>query len=134
MQAADKTSGVLVNGQYIKNPTAKNMSDLLTDSGRVGSKNTNGQFMYVIDQKGNLILGTRSGQKMPHPTLVGGENPQVLGAGLVEIRGGKIYSVDNASGHFKPGAGSLEAAKNTFSKIPEKYFSKEFQGYKPYAD
>lgn len=134
MQAADKASGVLVNGQYIKNPSAKNIGDLLTDSGRVGGKTTNGQFMYVIDQKGNLILGTRSGQKMPHPTLVGGENPQVLGAGIVEIRAGKIYSVDNASGHFKPGAGSLEAAKKIFGNIPEKYFSKDFQGYKPYAE
>lgn len=26
---------------------------------------------------------------MPHPTLIGGTNPTVQGAGIVEIRGGK---------------------------------------------
>ena len=39
---------------------------------------------------------------MPHPTLVGGANPQVRAAGIVDIRGGRIYSADNTSGHFKP--------------------------------
>ncbi|KFK92338.1 MULTISPECIES: hypothetical protein [unclassified Serratia (in: enterobacteria)] len=66
--------------------------------------------------------------------LFGGKNPQVLGAGIVEIRGGKIYSVDNASSHFKPGTGSLEAAKDAFGKIPDNYFSKDFKGYKPYGE
>ncbi|EOZ0650911.1 hemagglutinin repeat-containing protein [Cronobacter muytjensii] len=131
-QAADKAAGVLINGSYIKNPTAQNLSGLLSETGRVGTKNMNGQFMYVIDKTGNIIIGTRSGQRMPHPTLIGGKDPQVIGAGIVEIRGGKIYSVDNASGHFKPGAGSIGVAKDTFSKIPSQYFSKDFQGYKPY--
>ncbi|VEJ55664.1 hemagglutinin repeat-containing protein [Pragia fontium] len=131
-QTADKTAGVLVNGVYKNNPTAQNITGLLTDTGRIGSKNMNGQFMYVVDQKGNVIIGTRSGERMPHPTLIGGKDPQVLGAGIVEIRAGKIYSIDNASGHYKPGAEALSAAKDAFGKLPEKYFSKDFQGYKPY--
>ncbi|EOE6860827.1 hemagglutinin repeat-containing protein [Cronobacter dublinensis] len=131
-QPADKAAGVLINGSYIKNPTAQNLSGLLSETGRVGTKNMNGQFMYVIDKTGNIIIGTRSGQRMPHPTLIGGKDPQVIGAGIVEIRGGKIYSVDNASGHFKPGAGSIGVAKDAFSKIPSQYFSKDFQGYKSY--
>lgn len=132
MFAADEAAGVLRNGSYIKNPAAQRLSDLVTDSGRIGSKNMNGQYMYVVDQEGSIIIGTRSGQRMPHPTLVGGENPQVLGAGIVDIRGGKVYSVDNASGHFKPGAGSLEAARDAFSKLPSNVFHKNFQGYIPY--
>jgi hypothetical protein len=116
MFAADEVAGVLANGKYIKNPTAQNLGDLVTESDRIGSKNMNGNCMYVIDQEGSIVIGTRSGQRMPHPTLIRGKNPQVLGAGIVDIRGGKIYSVDNASGHPKPGAGSLEAARDAFWK------------------
>lgn len=132
MFAADEAAGVLSNGKYIKNPTAQNLSNLVTDSGRIGGKNMNGQYMYVIDQDGSIIIGSRGGQRMPHPTLIGGENPQALGAGIVDIRGGKIYSVDNASGHFKPGAGSLDAARDAFGNLPSNVFHKNFQGYLPY--
>lgn len=132
MQAADEAAGVLVNGSYIKNPTARSLSDLVTDSGRIGGKQMNGQYMYVIDQDGAIIIGSRSGQRMPHPTLIGGGNPQVLGEGIVDIRGGKIFSVDNASGHFKPGIGSLDAARNTFGNLPPNVFRRDFRGYLPY--
>jgi len=133
MLVADEAAGVLKNGNYIKNPTAQTLGNLVTDSGRIGSKNMNGQYMYVVNQEGTIIIGSRGGQRMPHPTLVGGKNPQVLGAGIVDIRGGKIYSVDNASGHFKPGFGSLDAAKNAFGKLPSNVFHKNFQGYLPYG-
>ena len=132
MHAADEAAGVLANGSYIRNPSARNLTDMVTESGRIGGKQTNGQFMYVIDRDGTIIVGSRSGQRMPHPTLVGGENPQVLGAGIVDIRGGKIYSVDNASGHFKPGPGSLDVARNTFGQLPPNVFRRDFQGYLPY--
>ena len=93
----------------------------------------NGQYMYVVNEEGSIIVGSRGGERMPHPTLIGGENPQVLGAGIVDIRGGRIYSVDNASGHFKPGAGSLEAAQAAFGKLPPAVFHRNFQGYLPYG-
>ena len=70
---------------------------------------------------------------MPHPTLVGGSDPKVLSAGNVEIRGGKIYKVDNVSGHFKPGAGSLENSEGAFGRLPEHYFIRDFRGYKPFG-
>jgi RHS repeat-associated protein len=133
MHAADEAAGVLINGRYIQNPTARNLSYMVTESGRIGSKRTNGRFMYVIDQEGAIIVGSRNASRMPHPTLVGGENPRVLGAGIVDIRGGKIYSVDNASGHFKPGPGSLDAAQSAFSQLPPNVFRKDFQGYLPYT-
>lgn len=71
---------------------------------------------------------------MPHPTLVGGSNPQVQAAGMIEIRGGKIYSINNASGHFKPSIESLEVAEDVFSNLPQNIFSKDFQGYLPYGE
>jgi hypothetical protein len=107
---------------------------MVTDSGRIGNKQMSGQFMYVVDDSGQIIIGTRAGQRMPHPTLVGGANPQVRAAGIVDIRGGRIYSVNNASGHFKPGAGSLTAAENAFGALPSRAFHRDFRGYLPYAE
>ncbi|QDV51351.1 Calx-beta domain protein [Gimesia fumaroli] len=132
-RAADETAGVLVNGHYIKNPTAKSLNSLLTDSGKIGGKQMSGRYMYVIDDAGNITIGTRAGQRMPHPTLIGGANPQVRGAGIVDIRGGRIFSVDNVSGHFKPGAGSLDAARKAFGKLPDSAFHRNFEGYLPYS-
>ncbi|WP_432775091.1 hypothetical protein AAFJ72_17995 [Brevibacillus gelatini] len=132
MQADDEAAGVLKNGSYIKNPTAKNLSDFITVSGKIGSKQMSGQYMYVVDTNGNIVIGTRAGQKMPHPTLIGGENPKVKAAGIVEIRGGQIYKIDNSSGHFKPSAESLKAAEEAFGKLPSSAFSPSFQGYVPY--
>jgi hypothetical protein len=93
MRAADEAAGVIVKGRYIKNPTANNLSSLITDTGKIGGKRVSGQYMYVVDDTGNIVIGTRAGQKMPHPTLVGGANPQVRAAGIVDIRGGRIYSI-----------------------------------------
>lgn len=39
----------------------------------------NGQYIYVVDMDGNIIIGTRGGQRMPNPTLVGGSNPSSSG-------------------------------------------------------
>lgn len=131
----DEAAGVLRNGEYVKNPTAHNINDYISEgSNYLGSKNMNGQYMYVVDMDGNIIIGTRGGQRMPHPTLVGGSNPQVQAAGMIEIRGGKIYSINNASGHFKPSIESLEVAENVFSNLPQNIFSKDFQGYLPYGE
>lgn len=132
MRAADEQAGLIVDGSYIKNPTAKNLKSLLNESGKIGSKEMSGEFMYVVDAEGNIIIGTRAGQRMPHPTLVGGKNPTVKAAGIVDIRGGRIYSVNNASGHFKPGSTSLDAARAAFEELPKKAFRKDFKGYVEY--
>lgn len=86
----------------------------------------------VVDTSGNIIIGSRAGQRMPHPTLIGGSDPQVQAAGMVDIRGGKIYSIDNTSGHFKPASESLNNAESAFSKLPNSSFSSDFQGYKSF--
>ncbi len=76
MRGADEAAGVIVNGRYITNPTARNLRDIVTASGKVGGKQMSGQFMYVFDDAGNVIIGTRArnitNTPMPHPTLVGG--------------------------------------------------------------
>jgi len=136
---------ILIDGSYVKNPTAQYLSEMITESGKIGGKKMSGVFMYVVDNEGNIIIGSRGSKLDPtkfparggyaHPTLIGGENPQILGAGMVDIRGGKIYKSDNISGHFQPGAESLKAVKKAFEKIvPEKGFKKDFQGYVPYKE
>lgn len=94
----------------------------------------NGQFMYVVDMNGNIVIGSRAGQHMPHPTLIGGTNPTVRGAGIVEIRGGKIYSIDNSSGHFKPDSNCMPSVQNAFGQLPSNVFHKDFQGYSIFGD
>ena len=131
-RAADEAAGVIVNGAYIKNPTARSLKSLLNQHGKIGSKLMSGEFMYVVSVDGDIILGTRAGQRMPHPTLIGGANPKVRAAGIVDIRGGRVHSVNNASGHFKPGENSLEAARAAFENLPKNAFSKDFKGYVEY--
>ena len=126
-KAGDEAAGVLVNGKYLKNLTAKNVKDMVRNpSGTLkldGSSGlVNGKFMYVVDESGKLVVGTRAkgfnfsvtDGKAPHPTLIGGSNPTVKAAGIVEFRGCKIFKVDNASGHFKPPSSSLESAETIF--------------------
>ena len=130
----DEMAGVLQNGEYINNPTATNINDYISEgSNYLGNKNMNGQYMYVIDTEGNIIIGTRGGQRMPHPTLIGGSNPLVQAAGIIEIRGGKIYSINNASGHYKPGNECLNVIIDFFSELPQNIFSKDFIGYLPFG-
>ncbi|MGF6907847.1 hypothetical protein [Fusobacterium sp. PH5-44] len=138
MQLKDIEEKVLVNGKYIENPTAKNINEYIkTNSNYLGSKNMNGQYMYAINKEGQIIIGTRAkqliGTHVPHPTLIGGKNPVVKGAGIIEIRGGKIYKIDNASGHFKPDNNSLINIEKAFKNIPSKLFHKDFKGVEKYT-
>ena len=135
MYEGDEAAGVLRNGEYIKNPTAKNINEYIHEgSNYIGSKTMNGKYMYVVDMDNNMIIGTRSGQHMPHPTLVGGNNPRVQAAGIIEIRRGKIYRVDNASGHFKPGKESMDIVYKMLDKLPKQIVSKDFKKGLLYGD
>ena len=130
MFSDDEAAGVLRNGSYIKNPTAKNINEYIKESSNyLGNKHMNGNYMYVIDMNDNIIIGNRAGQRMPHPTLVGGSNPQVQAAGMIDIRGGKIYSINNASGHYKPSNECLIFVKEKFSELPNNIFRNDFKGY-----
>ena len=131
MKDYDIRTGVYHDGHYDKNPTANNINNLINGQ-YIRNKRTNGSFTYVIDEKDNLIIGKRNGNgskgaRTPHPTLVGGSNPKVKMAGMVEIRSGKIYSYDNQSGHFKPNEKSMKIADKIFNKLPKKVFHRNFK-------
>ena len=67
----------------------------------IGNKTTNESGLpYVIDMNGNIIVGKRSGNgrgpgalPTPHPTLIGGNDPQVQMAGLLKIGGEKYLAM-----------------------------------------
>lgn len=85
---------------------------------------------YVVTKNGDIIIGRRNGNgknglATPHPTLIGGKNPEVTMAGILHIHGGKIASYDNDSGHFKPNIKSMPAADAAFSKLPPSLFKKK---------
>ena len=45
-------------------------------------------------------------------------------AGIFKIRGGKIYSYDDRSGHYRPNIKSMKWADEAFAKYPK---SKQFK-------
>ncbi len=133
MHDKDIKNGVFHNGHYDKNPTAENLKDKIVGN-YIGSKKDSYKIPYVIDMKGNIIIGKRNGngrgdgaKATPHPTLVGGRDPVVKMAGILEIRGGKIFKYDNKSGHFKPNSKSMTVADEIFGKLDKKLFHRQFR-------
>ena len=131
---------------YVKNPTAQNITNYINNTNYLGTGgkkgSLNGLYMYVVDANNNIIIGNRAigqvsgveaGKGLPHPTLIGGFEPKVQGAGIVTIQGGKIIKVDNASGHFRPDSSSLGKVEELFlNKVPDKYYDRKFEGFIPY--
>lgn len=118
---------------YFKNPTATNLNDsIVGEHVEIDGKTPNGPITYVLDTDGNIIIGKRcnpndSGKRSPHPTLIGGTDPQVQCAGMLNFKNGKIVSVDTNSGHFRPNPQSLpkvEAALDNLYKKHPKLFTK----------
>ena len=135
MHQQDIKNGVYHDGQYDKNPTAQNLSDAIKGNYVVSKTFNDDKLTYVVDLDGNIIFGKRNGNgkqagslPTPHPTLIGGKDPQVKVAGILKIRGGKIYSYDNQSGHFKPNIKSIETADEVFGQLPKQLFHKDFKG------
>lgn len=80
--------------------------------------------MYVMDTSGNIIFGKRENpnnpdKNSPHPTLIGGKYPQVQCAGIIEFRDGRIYKIDNQSGHFRPNIKSMPKVEAFMQKLYE---------------
>lgn len=116
---------------YYKNPTATNMEENIKDN-CIYFKNTDkkahGSLTYVMNENGEIIFGKRSNPnnshgRSPHPTLIVGKNPEVQCAGMIMFKRGKIFSVDNLSGHFRPNIKSLDKVNkvldNLYQKNPE---------------
>ena len=78
-----------------------------------------------MDKEGNIIFGKRynpnDGRKRaPHPTLIGGKDPEVQCAGMIQFKKGRIYSVDNQSGHYRPDIKSLDKVNAALDKLYKK--------------
>ncbi len=132
MMKKDIKHGVYKIGTgYSKNPTSQYL-DSTINGNYIVDKHYNKQMPYVITTDGRVIIGSRNGNgrtpsktPTPHPTLVGGTDPKVKMAGIVDIRGGKIYSYDNQSGHYRPNSKSMKWADEAFKKYPK---HKDFKG------
>ena len=113
---------------YRKNGSAVNINDCIQGNSIVyDGKKANGKMTYVVDTDGNLIFGKRSNPinpdaRSPHPMFIGGKDPQVKVAGIIDFRGGKIFSIDVNSGHYRPPTQSLQAAEEVLSKLPKEVF------------
>lgn len=75
----------------------RNPGMIITDQGvKVSTK-----YIYVIDEQGNIWVSRATTESIHHPDLVGGAN--TYGAGQLFIdQGGKIWRIDNGSGHYRP--------------------------------
>ncbi|PLS29551.1 hypothetical protein [Bifidobacterium parmae] len=136
MLELDKKAGIYKPGRgYFKNPSRIDLEKAVKgDSIMFGGKNASGTFMYVLNADGRIIFGARrnpynSKGRSPHPTLLGGKDPIVQAAGLLTIRGGKIVSFDDQSGHFRPSSKSMDKVETALRKIyniNHKLFSSTF--------
>ena len=91
--------------------------------------NVNGEgLMYAVDNSGIIHIGGRGGvNSFPHPTLLGGINPNVKCAGMIKFNQGRILEINNNSGHFKPSALNLEQIKSVFqNQFPTNSFDTNF--------
>lgn len=75
---------------------------------------TPGLGAYVVSPEGKFYaLEHKTGEKH-HSTMLAGE--RVVCAGMMKVVGGKIVSIDNKSGHYRPTESSLHNAVQTLPK------------------
>ncbi|MBQ7266489.1 MAG: hypothetical protein IJS61_10410 [Firmicutes bacterium] len=138
MMKRDKADSDIYNPStgYPKNPTAKNIVDsIVHEHIEISDKIPNGPITYVMDESGNIIIGKRSNpvnpnKRSPHPMLIGGKDPKVQCAGMIRFNKGKILSIDNQSGHFRPNSKSMDKVYEALKKLYEispKVFAKSFK-------
>jgi hypothetical protein len=123
---------------YFHNPNAKSLDQALGNDERIYSKGkkAHGKMTYVMDEDGNIIFGKRenpnnASKRAPHPTLIGGKDPKVQCAGMITFDKGRIVSVNNESGHYRPASKSLDKvyeALKKFQKAHPKAFSPNYKG------
>ena len=110
---------------YFKNPTASTIEDAIDgNSIYMDGHKANGKLTYVVNQDGEIVFGKRSNpndssKRAPHPTLIGGKDPQVQAAGMISFKNGKIFAVDNQSGHYRPNIQSMAKVESALQKLYE---------------
>ncbi len=119
----ERNKDVYDRDEYLKNPSSRNLREAINDNNiyQHDEKIADGKYIYVLDMNDNIIFGQREnnngGSYAPHPMLIGGKNPKVQCAGEIEIKCGKIYKVNNYSGHYKPHRKSLAKVKAYMQKL-----------------
>lgn len=67
MYSGNEATKVLRDGVYIKNSTnstVKNINEYVAeDSNYLGSKQMNGEYIYIVDMNDDIIIGTRNGKR-----------------------------------------------------------------------
>lgn len=112
---------------YFKNPTATDLEGSLSnDRVFIDGKKAHGNYTYVLDDKGNIIFGKRvnpndKDKRAPHPTLIGGKDPTVQCAGMIEFKKGRIVTADNMSGHYRPNKESMKKVDSFMTKLYNKH-------------
>ncbi len=111
---------------YFKNPTATNLESAI-DGNRIvfEGRSASNELTYVMNQNGDIIFGKRCNpndarKRSPHPTLIGGKDPQVQCAGIIKFHKGRILSIDNNSGHYKPNVKSLDKVNAKLQALCDK--------------
>ena len=102
----------------------------------MNGRTASGTYTYVLDKNGNIIFAKRfnpnnSHSRAPHPTLIGGKNPEVQCAGMIHFDKGRITWYNNESGHFRPNGKSLDKVDLAIEKLRKqnpKIFSKKYSG------
>lgn len=141
MMAKDKQDSNVYNPKtgYFRNPLATTIQDAIVNEKVVmNGRSANGTFTYVMDSNGNIVFAKRynpnnSHSRAPHPTLIGGKNPEVQCAGMICFKNGRISWFNNDSGHFRPNAKSLNKIDSAMKKLRKqhpKIFGKDYSGGK----
>ncbi|AGC43824.1 hypothetical protein MYSTI_02508 [Myxococcus stipitatus DSM 14675] len=118
---------------YQKHPAALELFQALSQGAVRFNIPPEGEVMYVITDDFRLIIASREEREhhLPHPTLVGGDEPEVVSAGILHFFEGRISRVCiNYSGHFKPNApSSVEISLALFGRLPLEAFHAHFEGF-----
>lgn len=122
---------------YFTNPYATPIQSAIKNGQiQMDEHSAHGTYTYVVNENGDIIFGKRfnpnnSHSRAPHPTLIGGRDPQVQCAGMIRIEKGRIVWYNNDSGHFRPNEKSLTSVEAAMEKLKHTHpdiFSKKFKG------
>lgn len=122
---------------YFTNPFAVPIQNAIKNGQiQMDDHSAHGIYTYVVNENGDVVFGKRfnpnnSHSRAPHPTLIGGKDPQVQCAGMIRIEKGRIVWYNNDSGHFRPNAKSLatvDAAMNKLKQTHPEIFAKNYKG------
>ena len=136
--AAQFGMGQEVVTDYVGNPTIRSGREALSGNRRLhpelGRPHPGTEVMWILSEQTGLAFGNRPANvRRPHPTLIGGVEPQAMSGGTITPRSGRIFEIRDDSGHFQPGRSGIEAALRAFGSLPVEAFHPAFRGFRPFG-